>query len=166
MRVMTGCIVCGSPLGFSIPERGDNSVLAPLCLACLDQRLVERAGLALSLRRPPVGSLFPLGRVLLTREALAALASSGEDAVSFLGRHSGGDFGAAGTFGDSESAGSDQDRLAGPADDTAALNAAAIIRWGGRVFSAYTTDRGRPLWVVTDFRRRMAVTTVLSPDED
>lgn len=85
---------------------------------------------------------FPLGRLVATPGALQALAESGQSPAFFLARHAAGDWGLV-----------DEDRL---------LNDEAL-RDGSRLLSAYETERGVRLWVITEADR--SGTTVLPPDE-
>lgn len=86
---------------------------------------------------------FPLGRIVATPEALAALAGAGKDAQSFLERHVTGDW-----------------------DDMSAEDQASnlwAIEVGGRVFSSYQLTRTTKLWVITGADR--SSTCVLLPDD-
>ena len=87
--------------------------------------------------------VFPLGRVLATPGAMRALAESGQTAGCFVARHAGGDRGCM----------DEEDRR---------LNDEALIQ-GDRILSAYRTDRGVKLWVITEADR--SSTTVLLPEE-
>ncbi len=84
---------------------------------------------------------FALGRTVITRGALATLAS--DDVLAGITRH------ACGDWGEIES----EDRDA---------NDRALLR-GGRLFSAYRAHRGDRFWVITEADR--SVTTVLLPEE-
>lgn len=86
---------------------------------------------------------LPLGRVLITPEALDALTAAGDDARGLLDRHRRGDWG-------------DLD-----AHDRAA-NDAALVE-GERVLSAYTLQTGATVWIITEDDR--AHTTILVPDD-
>src|SRR2546425_4836286 len=82
---------------------------------------------------------FPLGRMLGTPGALAALEQAGESPIAYLSRHVRGDWGNVCP----EDAQANEDALR---DDT-------------RIFSVYTTSRGEKLWVVTEADR--SATTLL-----
>jgi hypothetical protein len=86
---------------------------------------------------------FPLGRLLSTPGALAALAQAGQDGSQFLQRHRTGDWGDVGG----------QDRAA---------NDRAVVD-GDRILSAYTLKDGTRLWIITESDR--SATTLLLPDE-
>ena len=86
---------------------------------------------------------FPLGRVVVTEGAQAALERSGQRAADFVTRHSACDW-------------SDMD----PQD--AASNLRAIKR-GGLIRGAYWTSEGETLWLITTPDRSQ--TLVLIPEE-
>jgi hypothetical protein len=81
---------------------------------------------------------FPLGQLLATRGVL----DLGVDIWALLLRHAHGDWGEL----------EEDDRVA---NDRA-------VRFGGRIFSAYTVPQGR-VWIITEADR--SATTVLLPDE-
>ena len=87
--------------------------------------------------------LFPLGRVVATPGALAALSKVGQSPWFFLLRHSRGDWG-------------DMD----PQDLQENERA---LQGGGRLFSAYTLTSCIRLWVITEADR--SCTTALLPLE-
>jgi hypothetical protein len=87
--------------------------------------------------------MFPMGVIVATPGALAALRNAGQGPADFLLRH------AAGDWGDLD----DHDRAANR----------AAVREGGRLLSAYTTVRGEKLWVVTEADR--GSTCLLLPGE-
>lgn len=91
---------------------------------------------------------FPLGQLLATPGALAALQDANQTPAEFLNRHSRGDWGEV----------SQEDK---------GLNDQSLED-GSRLLSAYTTARGVKLWVITeaadDDGHRMA-TTILLPEE-
>jgi len=92
---------------------------------------------------------FRLGQVVATPGALEALEESSEGPAKFLARHQAGDWGDL----------CDEDRRS---------NDQAIAHEGDperqeRVLSAYTTARGRKLWVITEWDR--SATTILLPEE-
>lgn len=86
---------------------------------------------------------FPLGRIVATPAALAALAASGDSAHALLMRHVTGDFG-----------------TVCKADWQANEDA---INDGERVFSAYLLKDGTKVWVITEADR--SSTCVLLPDD-
>jgi hypothetical protein len=73
---------------------------------------------------------FSLGRIVATPGALEALRDAGQEAGEFLARHTTGDWGEL----------DDEDRQA---------NAAALIN-GSRILSAYTTQKGTKIWIITE----------------
>ena len=92
---------------------------------------------------PRVITPFPLGQVVATKGALAALESAGQAPLTFLRRHASGDWGEVGS--------SDW-----------ALNDEAL-EYGGRLHSAYRTAKGDRIWVITEADR--SATTFLLPGE-
>jgi hypothetical protein len=91
---------------------------------------------------------FPLGQLLSTPGALAALKDSGQTPLFFIGKHLNGDWGEL------------------SADD-AQLNEDAL-KDGGRLLSAYRTLKGTKLWIITEAvgdDGRRAATTILLPEE-
>lgn len=86
---------------------------------------------------------FPLGQVVATCGALAALEEAGQSPLGFLLRHVRGDWGevSPGDWG---------------------LNDEALES-GDRLLSAYRTAKGERLWVITESDR--SCTTFLLPDE-
>ena len=86
---------------------------------------------------------FPLGRVVATPGALAALEESAESASAFLRRHQGGDWGDV----------CEEDALA----NEEALQVAL------RIFSVYQTAKGVKIYVITEQDR--SSTCVLLPEE-
>lgn len=93
---------------------------------------------------------FPLGRLLATPAALAALAAAGQAASEFLDRHRRGDWGEV----DAEDKRLNDQAVAHEQDDPARR---------GRVLSAYRTRLGVKLWVITEHDR--SATTVLLPED-
>lgn len=86
---------------------------------------------------------FPLGRVVATPDALAALSESGEDGKTFLDRHSKGDWG-------------EIDQSDWAVNDEA-------LRIGDRVVSAYNLKISTRIWIITEADR--SVTTILLPED-
>jgi hypothetical protein len=87
--------------------------------------------------------LFPLGRIVATPGAMAALETSHQSAMEFLTRHARGDWGELG------------------ADDVAENELS--LQHGFRLLSSYATATGQKLWVITEADR--ALTTLFLPDE-
>lgn len=88
-------------------------------------------------------SRFPLGQLVATPGALAALEAAGQSANEFVRRHASGDWGEV-------------------CAEDASLNDQAV-KHGGRLLSAYRTRRGIRIWVITEADR--SATTLLLPDE-
>ena len=86
---------------------------------------------------------FLLGKLVATPGALTALAQSGHPPTEFLDRHQRGDWGEI------------------CADDWK-LNDEALVD-GDRLLSAYKTNKGDRIWIITEADR--SVTTVLLPSE-
>jgi hypothetical protein len=90
-----------------------------------------------------MNATFPLGRIVATPGALAALERANHSAALFLTRHAGGDWG-------------ELDR------DDIAENEYSMAH-GFRLLSSYTTAIGEKLWIITEADR--SATTLLLPDE-
>lgn len=93
--------------------------------------------------QPKKKALFELGQVVATPGALEALNEAGQKPDEFLYRHVTGDW----------------DNL-DPHDQKENERA---IKVGNRVFSAYQTNKGVKIWVITEWDR--SVTTLLLPSE-
>ena len=87
--------------------------------------------------------LFPLGQVVATRGALAALEEAGQRPDEFLSRHLNGDWGHV-------------------CQEDWQENELALQE-GFRLLSAYTTNKGEKLWIITECDR--SATTLLLPEE-
>lgn len=87
-------------------------------------------------------ALFPLGVMVATPGALAALSAAGASPLSIVARHARGDWGLV-------------------CDDDAATNREAL-RTGARLLSAYDVGAAR-VWVITEADR--SATTILLPEE-
>ena len=95
-----------------------------------------------------MSALFPLGHLMATPGALAALDESGESPAPFVARHAKGDWGEV------------------CADDKR-LNDESV-KDGSRIMSTYCTAKGERLWIITeaaDESGNRAATTILLPDE-
>lgn len=86
---------------------------------------------------------FKLGQLLATPGVLDAAEEAGDDLMTYLSRHAGGDWGVS------------------DAEDKRA-NDRALVE-GTRLFSAYLLKDGTKIWIVTEADR--AATTVLLPEE-
>jgi hypothetical protein len=86
---------------------------------------------------------FPLGRIVATPGAIAAMGKADTDPLILLARHAIGDWGELCT----------QDRE---------MNQEALAR-GGRLMSVYTLTSGAKLWCITEADR--SATTLLLPEE-
>jgi len=87
--------------------------------------------------------LFPLGQVVATPGALEALDEAGQEPAEFLQRH------ITGNWGDLDEHDRNENELA--------------LKQGLRLLSAYQTNKGVRLWVITEWDR--SVTTILLPQE-
>jgi hypothetical protein len=93
--------------------------------------------------QPRRSALFPLGSLVATPGALAALERASQLPTTFISRHVCGDWGTV-------------------CDDDKKLNDAAVTD-GTRILSAYETAGGEKVWVITEADR--SATTLLLPDE-
>jgi hypothetical protein len=100
----------------------------------------ERGGWVSTIMRPP---RFPLGQLVATPGALAALAEAGQDPMPFVARHQAGDWGAI------------------PEEDIRENEYS--LQHGFRLLSAYTLNTGVRLWLITEADR--SATTILLPQE-
>jgi hypothetical protein len=87
--------------------------------------------------------LFPLGQIVTTPAALAALEKAGQGPPEFLRRHASGDWG---------------DLCAEDRRENQ-----SSLECGFQIFSSYRTDAGDELWVITD--NHFSITTILLPEE-
>jgi hypothetical protein len=87
--------------------------------------------------------LFPLGQIVTTPAALAALEKAGQGPPEFLARHASGDWGDL----------CPEDRKENQCG----------LACGFQIFSSYRTDAGDELWVITD--DHFSITTILLPEE-
>ena len=90
-----------------------------------------------------MSALFPLGQIVATPGALAALERAKQPPACFLARH------AIGDWGELE-----------PTD--VAENKYSLLH-GFRLLSSYRTDAGEKLWIITEADR--SATTLLLPEE-
>lgn len=86
---------------------------------------------------------FALGRIVATPGALEALDEAGQEWLTFLQRHVGGDW--------------------GELDPHDLQENEASLQRGGRLFSGYTLNNGQRLWIITEWDR--SATTLLLPSE-
>jgi hypothetical protein len=86
---------------------------------------------------------FSLGDLTVTPGAQEAIANAGQDYLDFLDRHQKGDWG--------NLSASDKEE-----------NDKAVIH-GDRIFSAYRTQKGKKLWIITEADR--SSTCILLPEE-
>ena len=87
---------------------------------------------------------FPLGRLLVTNGAKAALEQAQQDSADFFARHQTGDYGEL-----------DQEDVCSNAENLKGL--------GGIIMSSYFLDTGTKIWVITD--ADWGRTTILLPEE-
>ena len=86
---------------------------------------------------------FPLGRLLSTPGALAAMEEAGQNPLEFFERHQSGDWGTV------------------PPEDAQA-NEQSLVD-GSRIISAYKLKTGTKIWIITEADREY--TTILLPEE-
>ena len=89
------------------------------------------------------GPKFPLGQVVATPGALAALETYGQSPTTFLTRHAAGDWGSL------------------PVEDVASNDQA--LHSGGRLLSSYPIGGDTKIWIITEADR--SSTTLLLPAE-
>jgi hypothetical protein len=90
-----------------------------------------------------MSALFPLGQIVATPGALAALERPNQPAIYFLARHTIGDWGEL------------------EPSDVAENEYSVTHRF--RLLSSYETDAGERLWIITEADR--SATTLLLPEE-
>ncbi len=88
-------------------------------------------------------SLFPLGQIVATPGALAALERAQQPPICFLTRHASGDW--------------------GELEPTDVAENQYSIAHGFRLLSSYQTNAGEKLWIITEADR--SATTLLLPEE-
>lgn len=88
-------------------------------------------------------ALFPLGQIVATPAALAALEATGTNPAALLRRHLAGDWGDVDT----------EDRQTNDIG----------VREGTRLVSSYRLSDGEKIWVITESDR--SATTILLPDD-
>jgi hypothetical protein len=86
---------------------------------------------------------FPLGQIVATPGALAALEEAGQTPLDVLRRHAAGDW--------------------GELDEDDRQENEFSLRRGFRLLSAYTLNNGTRLWIITEADR--SATTLLLPSE-
>ena len=87
--------------------------------------------------------LFPLGQIVATPGALAALERAQQAPTCFLARHASGDW--------------------GELEPTDVAENQYSIAHGFRLLSSYETNAGEKLWIITEADR--SATTLLLPEE-
>ena len=90
-----------------------------------------------------MGERFPLGRIVATPGALAALEEAGDRPGTFLKRHITGDW--------------------GELDEHDRRENELSLQRGFRLLSAYTLSNGTRIWIITEADR--SATTLLLPSE-
>lgn len=96
-----------------------------------------------AIREPTQRPLFPLGEIVATHGAIAALVTAGQSPVELLTRHMTGDWGDL----------VEEDRRENE----------RALKHGSRLFSSYKLNDGTKLWIITEHDR--SVTTLLLPSE-
>ena len=87
--------------------------------------------------------LFPLGRIVATPRALAALERAKQPAACFVSRHAIGDW--------------------GELEPTDVAESEYSVAHGLRLLSSYRTDAGERLWIITEADR--LATTLFLPEQ-
>jgi hypothetical protein len=87
--------------------------------------------------------LFPLGQIVATPRALAALERAQQQPASFVARHASGDW--------------------GELEPTDVAENQYSVAHGFRLLSSYQTNAGAKLWIITEADR--SATTLLLPEE-
>ena len=90
-----------------------------------------------------MSTLFPLGQIVTTPGALAALERAQQPATCFLARHAIGDW--------------------GELEPTDVAENEYSVAHGFRLLSSYRTGAGERLWIITEADR--SATTLLLPEE-
>lgn len=93
-------------------------------------------------------TLFPLGQILATPGALAAIAEARSNPVIWILRHGAGDWGQL-----------DKEDMKANAE---------ALKWGSRILSAYVLSTGVKIWIITeaaDDEGKREATTILLPSE-
>jgi hypothetical protein len=90
-----------------------------------------------------MSALFPLGQIVATPGALAALQRAKQTATFFLDRHAIGDW--------------------GELDQSDVAENEYSVAHGFRLLSGYQTNAGEKLWIITEADR--SATTLLLPEE-
>ena len=93
--------------------------------------------------QPKLQPRFPLGRLVATPGALAAMTEAGQNPIELLQRHQGGDWGEV-------------------CPDDAAENELSVAE-GYRVMSVHALPSGVRVWLITEADR--STTVILLPDE-
>jgi hypothetical protein len=88
-------------------------------------------------------ALFPLGQVVATPGALAALEKAGQTPFEFIARHLRGDW--------------------GDLDESDRKENELSLKKGFRLMSSYTTNAAEKIWIITEADR--SSTTLLLPEE-
>src|SRR5262249_34114099 len=124
----------------------------------------DAGGAVLTLRHPPEGARFALGKITVTAGAVAALAEASQHAIEFLVRHARGDWDAFGRYDHIEVTPDERRRGWEATDDSGKINKSNLLKGRDTIMSEYRTGRGGRLWVITSLDRNRG-TTVLLPEE-
>jgi hypothetical protein len=159
------CTACGAPVPIETSGAfAAAEVIGVFCAACTDQQFLDGGGSVLMLQRDLDAARFPLGKVTVTPGAVAALAESGQHAVTFLARHVRGDWGAFGDCDRIEMTEAELQRGWEATEEDAKINKSNLLQHRDRIMSEYLTIRGKRLWVITSLEQG-GDTTVMLPEE-
>ena len=113
------------------------------------------------------GQRFELGRVVITRGALAHCEDHGVNYLALLMEHAAGDFGTVGCLDGVQLSRAVRMHGAYATDDGLQLNAAAILNGEGIVLSIYRAPENTDdkIWILTMLAEEETYTTVLLPNE-
>jgi hypothetical protein len=110
---------------------------------------------------------FELGRVVITRGALAHCEDKGIDYITLLMRHAAGDFGSVGHLDDVRLSRAEKQHGAYATDNGLRLNAVGILNATGMILSVYQQPKNTDdkVWIMTMLAGEETYTTVLLPEE-
>ncbi len=159
------CVCCGKPVTVeAVGVFAGAEVVGCLCVSCADRQTIEGGGVVMALYQEDSAGRFPLGKITITRGAVAALADSGEHVWTFLTRHVRGDWGTFGVCDQTELTEDERRRGWEATEDDAKINKSNLVNRRDKIMSGYQTNRRIRLWVITSLDRGGG-TTVLLPEE-
>lgn len=113
------------------------------------------------------GQRFELGKVVITRGALAHCEDHSINYLALLMKHAAGDFGTIGQLDDARLSRAEQQHGPYATDNGLKLNAAAILQGDGMILSIYQESAviGDKVWIQTMLAGKETYTTILLPSE-